>query len=128
MARYAARQREKAPQKRLLGTAEQGHVDAALGAAQGRRECDQQDLQQVVTLGIARPRVRQTRKTRLKPLHTALLFNQDGKIRSIFPQKKIQQISCAIPLGKSRPKFGAPLFKNFASVLLGGFEFPPRLS
>ena len=58
MARYAARQREKAPQKRLLGTAEQGHVDATLGAAQGRRECDQQDLQQVVTLGIARPRVR----------------------------------------------------------------------
>ena len=58
VARYAARQREKAPQKRLLGTAEQGHVDAALGAAQGRRERDQQDLQQVVTLGIARPRVR----------------------------------------------------------------------
>jgi hypothetical protein len=67
-----ARQPQKPAQKRLLGLAEQGHVDAGLGPAQGRAQRDQQDLQQIMPLRIARPRIVETRKARPKPLHAIL--------------------------------------------------------
>ena len=73
MAGNAALQTQQAAQQRLLGAPEQGHVDAAFGAAQGRRQRNQQDLQQVVALGIARARIGQITKTRPKPLHAAVL-------------------------------------------------------
>ena len=73
VARDAAFQVQKAAQQRLLGAPEQGHVDAAFGAAQRRRQRDQQDLHQIVALGIARARVDQILETRPKPLHAAVL-------------------------------------------------------
>ena len=64
---------QKAAQKRLLGAPEQGHVDTGFRTTQGRRKRDQQHLQQIVALGIARARVDQILKARPKPLHAAIL-------------------------------------------------------
>ena len=79
---------QKAPQQRFFGAPEQGHVDAGLGAAQGREQRDHDDLVQLVALGVAGPRVLKLGKTGPKPLHAVPLCNQDGKIRSIFLHKK----------------------------------------
>jgi hypothetical protein len=73
VARNAAFQAQKTPQQRLLGAPEQGHVNATCGAAQGGRQRDQHDLQQIVPLGIAGARVRQIPKTGPKSLHAAIL-------------------------------------------------------
>ena len=67
----AARQAHEATEQRRLGLAEQGHVDARLRARQRRAQRDQQDLQQIVALRVARARIGQIRKARPKPLHTA---------------------------------------------------------
>ena len=68
VARDPVRQGQKLPQKGLLGAAEQRHVAAGLGPAQGRREGDDQDLRQIVTC-VAGPRVRHARKRLPQALH-----------------------------------------------------------
>ena len=78
VARNPALQAQKTAQERLLGASEHGHVDAGLGARQGRRQRDQQDLQQIVALGIARARVGQIAKTGPKSLHAATLRENQG--------------------------------------------------
>ncbi len=97
--RDAAFQAQQATQQWLLGAPEQRHVDAAFGAAQHRRQRDQQDLQQIVALGITRARVDQILKARPKPLHAAILLeSQGGSTVSTSRIKKILQLSNAIPL------------------------------
>ena len=72
MAGNATLEAQKPAQEWLLGAPEHRHVDASLGAAQTRRQPDQQHLQQVVALGIARARVDQISKTGPKPFHAAI--------------------------------------------------------
>jgi hypothetical protein len=64
-------------------------VDAPFGAAQGRRQCDQQDLQQIVALGIAaRARVDQIPEARPKPLHAAVLPKTKAAAHQAHAQSK----------------------------------------
>jgi len=69
---------QKPAQKRLLGAPKHRHVDAGLAATQGRRQGDQHNLQQIVSLGIAGARVDQIPKARPKPLHAAILLQNQG--------------------------------------------------
>ena len=98
VARNAALQAQKTPQQRLLGASEQGHVDASFGAAQGRRQRDQQDLQQIVALGAAAwARVDQITKARSKPFHAAVLQKQGGSTSSTCPIKRIYKFLMRFP-------------------------------
>ena len=95
-----ARQGEKPTQERLLRPTKFRHVDAGLRAGQSRRERNQQDLQEIVALGVAAARVGQIRKARPKPLHPAppKLF---GRMQTRTPRKTILQTPSAIPLGSA---------------------------
>src|SRR5215212_8058814 len=73
MAGNAVLQPQELAQERLLGASKHGHVGAVLASAQDRAQRNQQDLVQVVTLGIARARILQIRKNRPKSLQSTVL-------------------------------------------------------
>ena len=104
VARDAALQAQKTPQKRLLGAPEQGHVDAAFSAAQGGRQRDQQDLQQIVALGIAAARVRQIPETGPKPLHAAVLRKSKAAAHQAHAKsKRFYKFHMRFPWGAGPP-------------------------
>ena len=94
----AARQGEEAAQERLLRPAERRHVDTALRTGQHRGQSDQQTLQQIMPLRIARPWIGKPRKTGTKPLHPRPPETSREGL-STSRQQKILQTSNAIPLG-----------------------------
>jgi hypothetical protein len=63
---------EKLPQERLLLARENRHVDRRLTARQDRAQGDHQDLQQIVSSGIAGPRILKCLKALRKTFHRRL--------------------------------------------------------
>src|SRR3954463_4316826 len=69
MAWDAVPEREDLFEEGVLGAPEPDHVGAGLAPAQHGAQADEQDLQELVTLGVSRARTLQARKNRRKLLH-----------------------------------------------------------
>src|SRR5215212_3081903 len=69
MAWDAMPEREDLFEEGVLGAPEPDHVGAGLAPAQHGAQADEQDLQKLVALGIARARILEIRKNRRKLLH-----------------------------------------------------------
>ena len=101
MARQAILEAQELPQQRLPIHGELGEVDAALCATDRRHQRDRQDVQQLVPLRIAAPRVGNLPQTVDQTCHRSLL-GTNGRIQIIL--KGNPYFSNAIPLrGPCRP-------------------------
>src|SRR3954451_23419736 len=69
MAWDAVPEREDLFEEGVLGAPEPDHVGAGLAPAQHGAQANEQDLQKLVALGIARARILQIRENRRKLLH-----------------------------------------------------------